>query len=276
MPGCEPPLLVATDLDGTLLRDDKTVSARTRAVVTALQSAGIPVVPVTARQPYGLYPIVEPIGLTGPAICGNGAVAVDISTRAVWFSRAIPADEARRLVQAVREADDAVRFASVGPQGEWFRAEEEYAASSRFADHQRTRGEMDIVGVDELAVECSKIVLRVPGEAPERTLQRLAPLLAPCVATTSGAPFVEVMAPGVTKASALARLCELLDVPCERVWAFGDAPNDVEMLRWAGRAFAVANAAPAVLAEADDLVGSNEDDGVAVLLQSALPQVTVQ
>lgn len=270
MPASEPPLLVATDLDGTLLREDKSVSSRTRSVLEALQAVGIPVVPVTARQPYGLYPIVDPIGITGPAICANGAVAVEIATRDVLFTRTISTAEARRLVQAVRTADERVRFAAVGPKGEWFRAEEEYAAASQFSDHQRARSQMTICGLDEIACECSKIVLRVPGEQPEATLSRLGEHMAPCHATTSGAPFVEVMAPGVTKAAGLAMLCAQLGIPQERVWAFGDALNDVDMLQWAGRSFAVANACEQVRQQADVLVDSNENDGVAVSLATLL------
>lgn len=272
-----PPQLVATDLDGTLLRSDKTVSSFTRRVIRGLEARDIPVVPVTARQPYGLRPIAEHVGLTGPAICANGAVGIDISSGQVWLSQSIAAADVRGIVERIRAVDDGVLFATIGPAGEWFRAEDAYAAASRFSDHQRTRREMDIVDVAGLAAEdCSKLVMRKPGEDPAALLARVGGLVGDCAATISGAPFVEVMAPGVTKANGLARLCERLGVDRERVWAFGDAPNDVDMLEWAGKGFAVAGAGPAVRAVADHIVGDNDDDGVARWLEGLLRQPTVE
>ncbi len=274
MPGSERPALVATDLDGTLLRDDKTVSDHTRHVLAAVQAAGIPVVPVTARQPYGLRPIAAHVGFRGPGVCANGAVVVDTATWAVLRAESIPGEVVGRVIRAVREACDEVVFAAVGPVGEWFRAEEGYAGRSRFSDHQRTREDMQIVTADELAADCSKLVLRRPGEDAAETLRLVQPLVAGCHATISGAPFVEVMAPGVTKSRGLAWLCERLGVERERVWAFGDAANDVDMLRWAGRAFAVADADPSVREVADVVIGTNAEDAVAnALAHLATPTV---
>lgn len=270
------PKLVATDLDGTLLRADKTVSSHTRRVVAGLEAAGIPVVAVTARQPYGLAPIAADVGLTGPAICANGAVCLDIADGHVWHSGAIPAAEAERLIRDVKAFDDAVLFATIGPVGEWFRAEEAYAEASVFSDHQRTRADMEVVGLDALAADCSKIVLRCPGEASPVTLDRIRHLVGECHATVSGAPFVEIMGPGVTKSDGLTRLCERLGITREDIWAFGDALNDVDMLTWAGRGFAVGNADEAVKAVADHVIASNENDGVARFLEPLLHEPTLR
>ena len=89
-------------------------------------------------------------------------------------------------------------------------------------------------------------------------------------ATLSGAPFVEVMAEGVTKATGLARLCEHLGVSRTDVVAFGDALNDVEMLRWAGHGVAMAGAEAVVLDAADEVAASNDDDGVARVIERML------
>ena len=86
-------------------------------------------------------------------------------------------------------------------------------------------------------------------------------------ATLSGAPFVEVMAEGVTKATGLARLCAELGIGQDEVLAFGDALNDVEMLHWAGHGVAMANAGPAALLAADEVTASNAEDGVAVVVE---------
>lgn len=270
MHSSERPELIATDLDGTLLRNDKSVSQFTRDALRRVVDAGVPVVPVTARQRYGLLPIAEAAGLTGPGICANGASVVDIATGEALLSRPMSADQVARLIQTIKQADPRVLFATIAPTGEWFHAEAEYVEGSEFSDHNLAPKEMVIVDEEGLIAECSKVVFRCPGEDAAVTLRRLRGAIGDCVATTSGAPFVEVMAPGVSKSSTLALLCDTLGVSRERVWAFGDAANDVDMLRWAGTAFAVENACDEVRAVAAHVVGSNEDDGVARQLATLL------
>jgi hydroxymethylpyrimidine pyrophosphatase-like HAD family hydrolase len=82
---------------------------------------------------------------------------------------------------------------------------------------------------------------------------------------------MEISASGVSKAVALSRLADELGVPADEVVAFGDMPNDVPMLGWAGHAVAVANAHPDVLAAADEITASNDDDGVAQVIERLLP-----
>ncbi len=90
------------------------------------------------------------------------------------------------------------------------------------------------------------------------------------IVSYSGADgLAEISAPGVTKAAALAAWCRRLHVAAADVWAFGDMPNDLPMLTWAGTSFAVANAHPDVLAMADHTCPSNDEDGVAQVLESA-------
>jgi hydroxymethylpyrimidine pyrophosphatase-like HAD family hydrolase len=89
-------------------------------------------------------------------------------------------------------------------------------------------------------------------------------------ATHSGAPFLEIVAANVTKAWGLASLCELLGFEASEVVAFGDAANDVAMLRWAGHGVAMANAYPAALEAADEVTLSNVEDGVAVVVERVL------
>ena len=78
------------------------------------------------------------------------------------------------------------------------------------------------------------------------------------------------MAPGISKADGLARHAARLGVGADRVIAFGDMPNDLSMFQWAGLAFAVGNAHPSVIAVADGVIGSVEEDGVAVFLETLL------
>jgi hydroxymethylpyrimidine pyrophosphatase-like HAD family hydrolase len=78
--------------------------------------------------------------------------------------------------------------------------------------------------------------------------------------------LMEISGRGVTKGGALAELCGRLGVGSHEVVAFGDMPNDLPMLRWAGTSYAVANAHPDVTAAATHVAPANYDDGVAVVL----------
>src|SRR5262249_31619942 len=112
----------------------------------------------------------------------------------------------------------------------------------------------------------------LPDSDPDAAWAKLAPLLSAvieCTWSADGAPL-EIVAPGVSKASALARVCEPWGAQPEDVVAVGDAVNDLPMLAWAGVSVAVANANPAVLALATRHTASNDDDGVAIVIEELL------
>jgi hydroxymethylpyrimidine pyrophosphatase-like HAD family hydrolase len=124
---------------------------------------------------------------------------------------------------------------------------------------------------DVLGAPSLKLVIRHPSvPIPEifAALQSLG--LTGFEATLSGAPFVEVMAQGVTKATGLAQVCTRLDVDRSEVLAFGDALNDLEMLQWAGHGVAVANAIDVVRDAADEVTSANTEDGVAQVIERML------
>lgn len=264
--------LVATDLDGTLLRTDKTVNAWTRSVLDAVQERGVPVVPVTARQPRGLTPIAEGCGLTGWAICVNGALAMHLTTGEVAFEHLIDVDSMATLTAAAREHFPGTVFATVRDRGATFGLEPAYRALTGPTDHQPAMLEsVDMELPEVIAQPALKLLARHP-EIPALDLAaHLTSLgLDGVHITTSGADFVEMAAGGVTKATAVAELCRTLGVAQADVAAFGDAPNDREMLAWAGHSYAMDGAVDEVLAVATGRAGSNDDDGVARTLMSLL------
>lgn len=264
--------LVATDLDGTLLRDDRSVSPRTRAALAAARAAGVVVVPVTARQPIGLRILTEDAGFTEWAVCSNGSLGVHLGTGEVLFEESLPVAAQQRLVAALAERLPGLVHVSVRDAGEGFIAQAGYAALATYDDHKRDLPAMGAHTLEEVLAEPSlKLVVRHP-EVPALELFELVSGLGhqDVAVTHSGAPFVEVMAPVVSKAWGVARLCEWLGVAREDVVAFGDAHNDVEMLRWAGHGVAMAHAVPEARAVADEVTASNADDGVAVVLERLL------
>ena len=262
--------LVATDLDGTLLRDDGSISPRVVAALGRVQAAGIVVVLVTARNWRSVGLLASTAGVShdgGLAICSNGAVVYDLARQVV--RRARPADVAvvRSFVERCRaEVADAC-FA-------WETARGAYRTPAYHAiavDHGFHRVYLDAIEiVDELddGHEVTKLLVRSASLPADELLERLLPLAGELSLTVSGGPFVEVMSAGVTKALALAELCDELGVTASAVVAVGDQPNDLPMLTWAGRGVCMANAHPAVLAAPGlERTASNADDGLALVLE---------
>ena len=264
--------LIATDLDGTLLDSASAITPRTRAALDAARARGIHVIPVTARQPIGLRAIAKDAGFEGWALCGNGAYATHLGDGRMLFAEELPSETVRTLAAALRASIPGLLFASVREGGETFVAQHGYAEIAKLSDHKRDPRTMGGVPLDQvLAAPSLKLVIRHPELAPSVLFDKLRSLgLVGFEATLSGAPFVEVMAEGVTKATGLARLCEHLGVDRADVVAFGDALNDVEMLRWAGRGIAMAGADLVVQDAADEIAGSNDDDGVARAIERLL------
>lgn len=264
--------LIATDLDGTLLRGDLSVSSRTRRALDCARAAGLHVVPVTARQPRGVRTIAEAAGFNGWALCGNGAHGVHLDTGEVLFEAHVQQDVQRAVAQALLVQVPGVLFVSVRNGGEVFVAQEGYADLAHFEDHKRDPAEMGTFSLQDVLEQPSlKFIVRHPSLSPRELLAHVRALQLPGFAVThSGAPFLEVLAEGVSKAWGLERLCAHLGVRRDEVLAFGDAPNDAEMLAWAGRGVAMANAEPEAAEAAGEQTLSNEDDGGAVVIEALL------
>jgi hypothetical protein len=125
--------------------------------------------------------------------------------------------------------------------------------------------------LDFVDVPVSKLIVQHPQLSQSELFELVAGICGEdATATISGEVLVEVSAAGVTKAYALAALCEELAVDAASVLAFGDMPNDIPMLQWAGHGVAVENAHPDVIAVADEVTASNDDDGVAAVLERIL------
>ena len=256
--------LVASDLDGTLMRSDDSVSERTLTALTRTVAAGIRFVLVSARSPGWLAPAAAQLGLGGIGICANGAVVYDYEAERVLIHRPLEPETARELVHGLRRAAPGVVFGCERPSG--FFAESGYRPLFRPPD--------SIPRADALAFlsePVSKLVLQ-HHELPQAELHALARDFAgeQVEVCYSGAGLVEVAAAGVTKGAALAELCDELEIDRGEVIAFGDMLNDVPMLEWAGRGIAVANAHAEVLAVADEITASNDEDGVALALEKVL------
>ena len=256
--------LVASDLDGTLLRSDGSVSERTLAALARTVAAGIRFVLVSARSPGWLAPEAERLGLDGIGICCNGAVVYDYEAERVLIHRPLEPETAREIVHGMRLAAPGVVFGCERPSG--FIAEPAYRPLFRPPDSIPRADALAFIGEP-----LTKLVLQHP-ELSQIELHAVADELAGerVEVCYSGAGLVEVAAAGVTKGAALADLCAELGIDASETIAFGDMLNDVSMLEWAGRGIAVANAHPDLLAVADEVTASNDEDGVALVLERVL------
>jgi hydroxymethylpyrimidine pyrophosphatase-like HAD family hydrolase len=176
------------------------------------------------------------------------------------------------VAQALTERVPGVLFVSVRQGGEVFVAQQGYADLAHFEDHKRDPADMGQHALEAVLAEPSlKFIVRHPTLTPRELLPHVQALKVPGFAVThSGAPFLEVLAEGVSKAWGLAQLCAALGVGQAEVVAFGDAPNDAEMLAWAGRGVAMRNAEPETLEAADEVTLTNDEDGVAVVIEQLL------
>jgi Cof subfamily protein (haloacid dehalogenase superfamily) len=259
-----PVRLVATDIDGTLIHDDGTLSRRTLDVIHALP---VPIVLVTGRPLRWLRQLYDQMPEPLPAVCANGAVVYDPDTDVVLRTDPLSTDLLLDVSERLRAAIPDIALAVEVEDGRSFWYEEAWP--------MRWDGEHHAVRVlatpEELtSVPAVKLLARSAGhhrpddfyELVSRTLGELAE-----ATHSSSSALVEISAAGVTKAAGLAWLCAQEGIEAHQVIAFGDMPNDIPMLTWAGRSVAMANAHPAVRAIADEVGLTNDDDGVARYLR---------
>ncbi|MFI1164843.1 HAD hydrolase family protein [Streptomyces sp. NPDC020801] len=270
-----PPRLIATDLDGTLLRDDKSVSPRTVAALAAAEEAGIEVFFVTGRPARWMDVVSEHVHGHGLAICGNGAAVVDLhggpGAHRFVEVRELARGNALDAVQLVREAAPGTVYAVEQTYG--FYQEPAYPKLHMEIPDTLAPAE-ELLAPDGAGVEqpILKILAYHPTLDPDAflTVARLAVGERANITRSSPSALLEISGPGVSKASTLALCCAERGISHEEVVAFGDMPNDVEMLTWAGRSYAMGNAHPDVIAAASGRTVANNDDGVAVVIERLL------
>lgn len=262
------PRLIATDLDGTLLRTDGTVSSRSVDALRAVTDAGLETVLVTARPPRWLDELAHVVGARGVAICGNGAFRYDVAERRVFGARTIDGEVVAQIVRDLRREIPGTGFAAERSTG--LAAESMFAAIHDHPEDLVTTSAIELL--EDAAV--GKLLARNPHLTDEEFITAATEVVGDraIVAFSGAGGLAEISAAGVTKAVALAHWCQELGIGAEQVWAFGDMPNDLPMLTWAGRSFAVANAHPEVRAVVTDHCASNDEDGVARTLETLLDQ----
>lgn len=263
----EQPLLVATDIDGTLLTPTDEVTARTSDVISRVIAANVPFVLVTGRPPRWIPGPAAKAGTTGLAVCANGAALYDIAADRVLWRRGLDpvllSDLASTLDRVLPGCALAVE--RLGDTA----AESDFVSEPGY-EHAWPEGpDHDVQRTSLLGFDAVKMLVR-------HTKMSSAEMVAACtgliddhvdVTYSTNNGLLELSAKGVTKATGLADAAARFNVPADAIVAFGDMPNDVPMLEWVGHGVAMANAHPDALKAADEVTAPNSEDGVALVLE---------
>ena len=251
--------LLATDLDGTLLQSGQPVSAGNIEAAQAAAKAGTIVTIATGRMYRAAMPVAEALGLDVPIITYNGALIKSTSGK-VYYENYLDEDICRRITDFAAERNwylqtysgDALYYSDYGE------------FSQRYEKSQKVIGEnIGYAGMREKVSQMYKMLIITPD--PAVTQDWMAELRAEfgdsMTLTQSAKDFIEIISPGVSKASALVRLAEMMDIDISETMAIGDAANDLPMLKAAGFSVAMGNGTDEVKAVTDVVTGNCADDG---------------
>jgi Cof subfamily protein (haloacid dehalogenase superfamily) len=256
--------LVATDLDGTLLHSDGSVTERTRGVHEELDSRGVTVVFVTGRPVRWMDDLWEHVGGHGIAICSNGGIVYDVSSHSVIEARTIPPKVGIEVAELIRAEVPGTVFALEKTTG--FGKEPEYRPEQTHAE----RPDIDIGPLDTVFTDSVvKLLALHLDQEPAAFWATVEDTVGHLVTTTwsSVEALVEMSAAGVTKASTLELFCIEHGIAANEVVAFGDMPNDIPMLQWAGTSYAMANGHASAKQAAGHIAPRHDEDGVAAILE---------
>lgn len=267
VPAAGPDLMVALDIDGTLLTHDGGLGPEVRSAVADLRDSGTHVVLATGRSVQATVPVARELGLTdGSMVCSNGAVCVRIDpdhelgyeiTDVVTFD---PGPALRLLREELPDGLFAVEDLGRG-----------YKVTAPFPMGELT-GEVEVVPFEELLeAPATRVTLRAPhldSADFDALVDRIG--LHGVGYAVGWTAWLDISPEGVNKASALEMLRGRLEVGAGATVAMGDGGNDLEMLSWAAHGVAMGNAGQHVQAVADAVTGDVHEDGAAVVLRALL------
>lgn len=264
-------LLLAVDLDGTLISFDLQLDPRDLAAVRRAELAGLRVVACTGRPFPGAIPWVRKLGLHSPLICYQGA-QVRTTDGGMLLDHGVPHEVAMEVVRFCRERDLHVQA---------------YRNDELIVDHDRPEAQeyarhsgmpVHVVGDLDVAMESTtpKLVIVAAPEVVERWLPEVRERWAGRLYVATSLPnYIEITNPNADKRQALEWLCRRFGISHEQAVAVGDGRNDEQMIEWAGLGYAVEGAPPEVVAAAGGrMVGRPGTGGVARLIEELIGEGT--
>jgi Cof subfamily protein (haloacid dehalogenase superfamily) len=268
------PALIASDVDGTLLDEDEKVTERTRRTVRAAVAAGAHFVLATGRPPRWIRPVVDALGFAPMAVCANGAVIYDPETDRIVAARTLSAEALGLLAEIATRVIPGAGLAVERVGRSAHDAATPQFVSSPGYEHAWLNPDNTEVSIDDLlSAPAVKLLIRKAGARSADMAAELAKHVGIegdiTYSTNNG--LIEVVPLGVSKATGVDEVAGPLGIAAADVVAFGDMPNDVPMLLWAGHGVAMGNAHPEAMAAADEVTAPNSDDGVARVLERWWP-----
>ncbi|MEE3852261.1 HAD family hydrolase [Gordonia sp. LSe1-13] len=269
-----PPTLIASDVDGTLIDDENRVSRRTIDVLGAAVSAGVDFVLATGRPPRWIAEITDQFEDTAAhvryAVCANGAILYDVEHDRIISAATLDPDTLEKLVDhAYRQLPGCGIAAERAGRSAYDAATPPFVATSGYR-HAWLNPDHIEVGDDEVyAQPAVKLLVRQPGMRSDEMSAALKDAVGGLAQITFSTDngLIELAVPDTHKASGLREIAGLGGLDTSATVAFGDMPNDVEMLTWAGHGVAMSHGHPAALAAADEVTVTNNDEGVARVLE---------
>ena len=269
-----PPKLIVSDIDGTLLDSNGRVSSRLRDTISRAARMGTKIALATGRPHRWLAPVLDQLPFIPDCICANGAVVYDPSRDEVVVRHELEPETLWRIAEIAQDAlagystygfgVERVGSSAFDPEEECFLITPGYSPDLWDIGY----GQVDVAELT--SVPAAKILVRHPEMSSQELFDVLAPLIDPeeaHVTYSMNEGLLEFSAPGVNKAAGVSIVATRHGIERERVLAFGDMPNDVEMLAWAGLGVAMGNAEPLVQDAADVVTTTNDDFGVARVLE---------
>lgn len=255
--------LFAFDVDGTLLTSDHRILPSTKEALRLIAAQGHRSILASARPPVGLEPIWRQLGFHLLYISLNGALIGD--GEKVLFEQEIPAPGVEQALQLARELGLSINFYA----GQRWLIEEENPYSAQEAEIVEAQPEL--VDLDAISKVHKILVMGCAEKISmyQKRLQAASPLVN---ASLSKPTYCEIVSREVSKGRALKQVCACLGIGLHQTVAFGDGENDLELAATAGRAIAMGNGHPALLAKADFVSTSNDQDGILAGVQWALSQ----
>lgn len=264
------PALIACDVDGTLFDENETISPRTRDAVRAAVAAGAQFVVATGRPPRWIRPVVEALGFAPIAVCANGAVLYDPANDRVLSSRTLAVDTLAELAELATRVIPGAGLAveRIGERAH-DTATPQFISSPGYEHAWLNPDNTEVSITDLLSAPAIKLLIRKAGARSSDMAAELAKHVGIegdiTYSTNNG--LVEIVPLGISKASGVEEVAKPQGITSDEVVAFGDMPNDIPMLMWAGHGVAMGNAHPDVLAAADEVTAPNSDDGVGRVLE---------
>ena len=255
------PKIIFSDIDGTFLQDDHTVSARNAEAVRALLASGIPFVLVSARMPEAIYPIMQSIGVTIPIISYSGALALTAEGETLEDVR-VDAGAAGMVLSALEDRYPELTVNYYAGR-RWYVRDEDDPRVRHEEDitHAKSeRGNFDmLLSINTLP---SKILLMGEPAVCKRAESDLAAAYPMLHVVRSAPNLVEIMEASVSKESGIRAMLGHYGLTADDALSFGDNYNDLEMLRFTKTSVAMANAPEDIKKAATDVTKSNAEDGI--------------